>query len=395
MRLRQLVPRSRRRGRQRCLTLLGGLAAALLLAGCGGEENKAAPPALAPVPAFAIGIDERNPHLLAPGDQPAPFDRFRDALVALEPSYVRVLVDWSTIQESAAAPPDFASAEDGCVRGQPPCAPYAGIRDTLRGVAALPARPVILIYGTPEWAASEPEGCERDGVTPWGRMPDREAYRTLVRAIVRMAEDEGIEIAYFSPWNEPNTPTFLNPQRRACTIESRSLAVDRYAELVRIMADEVGLERVLLGETAGIARHTRATGAAEMAAALPSDLVCGAAAWAQHAYVTSPLDEGRDYKAVARRDNAKVIGGVIDALDSHGCDDEVPVWITETGAGGRPGACPAMAAQLRDWRRNPRIKAAFQYSMRDDPIFPVGLADVRLTRLYPAYEAWRTRGASC
>ena len=370
------------------------LAATLLFAACGSNDD-AKKPTLAPIPAFALGINEYNPHLLAPGRQPAPFGRFRDALVALEPSYVRVLVDWSTIQESAGSPPDFDERKDGCSRGQPPCAPYDGIRATLRAAAALPARPVVLIYGTPDWAANEPEGCEREGVTPFGRMPDLGAYRALVRAIVAMADEEDIAISHFSPWNEPNTPIFLNPQRRGCAIESRSLAPARYAQLARVMAEEVGLERMLLGETAGILRHTHATGAAEMAEALPSDLVCGAAAWAQHAYVTSPLDEGRDYKAVRRRDNAELVDGVEAALDSHGCDRAVSLWITETGAGGRPGACAAMAAQLRAWRRDPRIEAAFQYELRDDPLFPTGLADAGLERLHPAYEAWRTRGEHC
>jgi hypothetical protein len=373
---------------------LGGLAALALLAGCGGSDEPKTP-ALPPVPAFAIGIDEKNPHLLAPGGQPAPFARFRDALVALKPSYVRVLVDWSTVQKSADQPPVFTERKDGCARTQPPCAPFDGIRDTLRAVAALPARPVILIYGTPDWAANPPEGCERAGVTPWARMPDLDAYRALVKSIVAMAREDGIEIPYFSPWNEPNSPIFLNPQRNGCTIESRSLAPARYAQLARVMADEVGLDRMLLGEAVGIQRHTGATGAAELAAALPGDLVCGAAAWAQHAYVTSPLDDARDFKAVPLADNAALVAGVERALDAHGCDHQVPVWITETGAGSRPGACEAMAAQLRAWQRDPRIKAAFQYTLRDDPIFPVGLADSGLTRLYPAYEAWRTRGASC
>lgn len=386
-------PASARR-RRPALTCLGGLAALALLAGCGGSDEEE-PVEPAPVPAFAIGIDEKNPHLLAPGEQPAPFDRFRDALAALKPSYVRVLVDWSVVQPSADAPPDFAQDRDGCARAQPPCAPYQGIRDTLRGVAALGARPVILIYGTPDWAARPAEGCEREGVTPYARTPRIEPYRALVRAILDLGRDEEIELPYLSPWNEPNTPIFLNPQRVGCDRESRPLAAVRYAELARALAAEAGLERVLLGETAGILSHTHATGAAEMAAALPGDLVCGAAAWAQHAYVTAPLDEGRDHKPVELEHNAEVVGGVKRALDAHGCDREVPVWITETGAGGRPGACAAMAAQLRAWRDDPRIEAAFQYTLRDDPIFPVGLADAGLTTLYPAYEAWRTRGAGC
>ena len=91
----------------------------MLLAGCGGggssprAESGAAPPS---PPAFAIGIDEKNPHLLAPGPQPAPFARFRDALAALQPVYVRVLVDWSVVQPAAGAPPDWTLARDGCAR---------------------------------------------------------------------------------------------------------------------------------------------------------------------------------------------------------------------------------------------------------------------------------------
>ena len=49
----------------------------------------------------------------------------------------------------------------------------------------------------------------------------------------------------------------------------------------------------------------------------------------------------------------------------------------------------------RTWQADPRIRAAFQYTLRDDPIFPTGLADIALTRLHPAYEAWRTRGREC
>jgi hypothetical protein len=372
---------------------LGGLAAALLLAACGGGGEKRSTPA--PVPRFAIGIDEKNPHLLAPGDQPAPFAKFRDALVALKPSYVRVLVDWSTVQKSAGAPPVFTERKDGCARGAPPCAPYDGIRDTLLAVKALGARPVLLIYGTPDWAARPAEGCERPGVTQYARTPRVAPYRAFVRALLAMARDAGFADPYLSPWNEPNTPTFLNPQRQGCDKGSRPLGAMRYAELAQAAAEEVAPGRLVLGETAGIDAHTHALGAAELAISLPKTLVCGAAVWAQHLYVTAPRDGGARLDAVPRAHNAGVLDAVELALNSHGCDHQVPIWISETGAGGRPGACPAMAAQLRAWRSNPRIEAAFQYTLRDDPIFPVGLADAGLTRLYPAYRAWRSRGRRC
>lgn len=388
MRLRLQLPRRGRRAG------LGGLALAAALAGCGGGDE---PPERAPVPRFAIGIDEKNPALLTPGvEVPPEYERFRTALLALKPTYVRVLVDWSTVQKSADEPPFFSERKDGCSRGNPPCAPFDGIRATLTAVRALGARPIVLIYGTPDWAANGPEGCEREGVTPWARMPDLEAYRGLVRGVLEMADQVGVELEYLSPWNEPNLPIFLNPQRAGCDIGDRALSPVRYAQLVRVAAEEMGgLDRLLLGEASGVGTHTHSVGAGEMARELPDDLVCGTAGWAQHAYVTAPTDNGTRLVPVPLDHNAEVLAEVEAGLDSHGCDHEVPIWITETGAGDRPGACRDMARQLRAWRANPRIRGAFQYTFRDDPIFPTGLADIPLTRLYPAYQAWLSRGQRC
>ena len=38
------------------------------------------------------------------------------------------------------------------------------------------------------------------------------------------------------------------------------------------------------------------------------------------------------------------------------------------------------------------MQAAFQYTFRDDPAFPVGLADVGLTRTWPTYDEWLAWG---
>jgi len=390
VRLRLLVPRRGRRAGQR------GLAAALvLLAGCGGgghaqRRTATTPPPPAPVPRFAIGIDERNPHLYAPGPQPAPFARFRDALVALHPSYVRVQIDWATLQPTASTPPNLALANGGCARDIPPCAPFAGLRDALDGVRRLGATPVLFIYGTPDWAAEPATGCEPADTPPSARMPRLGAYRAFVAALAALAERVGVR-PYWSAWNEPNLPIFLNPQRATCDAGAPTAIATRYARLVRVVAAEAGLDRVLIGEASGIDPHTHATGAAELAAALPKDLVCGAAAWSQHAYVTVPPEHGEPARAVALATSAHIVGGVEGALAARQCGHPVPIWITETGAGDRPGACAAMAAQLAAWRADPEIRAAFQYSFRDDPLFPVGLADAKLTQLRPAYEAWRGR----
>jgi hypothetical protein len=93
---------------------------------------------------------------------------------------------------------------------------------------------------------------------------------------------------------------------------------------------------------------------------------------------------------------------IVAALDAKGCERRHRLWITETGVGGprtgesRPTddatdrrGCEAMDGALRTWARDPRVEAAFQYTFREDPSFPVGLADAGLDRLYRSYGAWR------
>ena len=48
--------------------------------------------------------------------------------------------------------------------------------------------------------------------------------------------------------------------------------------------------------------------------------------------------------------------------------------------------------QLERWSADPRVAAVLQYSFREDPAYPVGLAEPGLGRLYPAYELWLALG---
>src|SRR4029079_15155211 len=103
----------------------------------------------------------------------------------------------------------------------------------------------------------------------------------------------------------------------------------------------------------------------------------------------------------ARRPRPRLFEQLGPPLDQRRCAKDKPIWITETGVGGpdvggdRTGgpaplrrACRALAAALRRWDVDPRVAAAFQYTFRDDPAFPVGLADAGLTRTWPAYDEW-------
>ena len=40
------------------------------------------------------------------------------------------------------------------------------------------------------------------------------------------------------------------------------------------------------------------------------------------------------------------------------------------------------------------MEAAFQYTFRDDPVFPVGLVDAKLTKAWPAYDLFKAWGGA-
>jgi hypothetical protein len=357
-----------------------------------------APPAPPPgTPGLAAGITEPNPHLLAPGEQPAGFPAFRDALVALGPRYLRILVDWRRVQPSASAPPDWSQGADGCLRGAPPCAPYAGIADELRAAKAAGLTPVIVLLATPDWAAvPASDGCESDAAGAAARMPaDLDAYRTLVRSLLALGTALGVDLPYWSPWNEPNHPTFLGPQRDACAADSPARSPAEYAALAQALQGELeaapGDQKLVLGETAAFATpRGNAVSVAEFARALPDALVCSGAVWAQHAYVKVSGELAAD-AANATPGSPELLDELERALDAHGCPTRLPIWITETGTSSTSGAagCAAMADGLARWVADPRVDAAFQYTFREDTAFPVGLADPGLTTLEPSYVAWR------
>ena len=196
-------------------------------------------------------------------------------------------------------------------------------------------------------------------------------------------------LAYLSPWNEPNHPYFISPQRARCSSRSPALSPGVYAQLLaRAMGSELaadgGGHRMILGELAGYTTSgPRDTSIGEFVADLPSDVVCLGAVWSVHAYA----------RRGAAAPPAGPVGALEDALDRRGpCGRRARVWITETGAGashaGDPrtggeadaaAGCRGLALTLARWYADPRVDAVFQYTFREDDLFPVGLADARLT----------------
>jgi len=320
----------------------------------------------------------------------------------MHPALYRLVIYWPAIQPGAGAPADLGAVNGGCLRDKTPCAGYRGVRDQLRALAARQRQGegwegFVVITGTPEWAARPPSGCERSRIAPANRMPRAgalRAYERLVRDILAAAREEGATLRYWAPWNEPNHPYSSSPQRAApCGASQPSVSAGPYVQVAnalrRALRAAPGDQRYVVGEVAVMVRRLPVTTTVnEFLDALPARLLCGARAWTQHTYIG-----GED-----------VLDDVDARLARKGCGD-MPIWMTETGAGAprtataRSGGraaelrgCRSVHRILREWYHDPRITAAVQYTLREDDVFPTGLVTTDLTRAYPALREWQQWG---
>lgn len=395
--------------------------AALWALGCGSAHAPASSSTTTTTPSPprgpAFGITEDNANLLwAPGAQAPPqaagFIAARRELAALHPRYFRLLIDWAELQPSEAAPANLAQPVDGCARGTPPCGSYPGVAGELEAIASQqraahsrgePEPQVVVdVLGTPPWAAMPAHGCEAPGTPPTARAVRADAlpaYRVLIAQLVALGRQKGVALPWWTPWNEPNNPRFLAPQRASCTASGTPLVTDAYAELARAMAAQLSASgtgaHMLLGELGGYLRGSpHRLAADEFVQALPADVLCLSRDWSVHVY--------ESYGRRARAAEGDAVAALERALDARGgCAAGASVWVTEAGAGaprpGRPrassaaeedGSTNALARQLQAWSSDPRVAAVFQYSFREDPAYPVGLIDPSLRRLYRTYSVW-------
>jgi hypothetical protein len=433
VRLRLLLPRRGGGGSLRGLSrgrlaaaavALAAAAAALVLVLRGGGAPAPPPPAPppartpAPTPApataptpldaaapesLAVGITEPNPNFVTPEPRGEPWARWRDALAALRPAVYRLVVDWSALQPDPAAPPDLDHFETGCLRATPPCGAWQGVRAQLRALAERQREggwtALVVLTGTPAWAAAAPGGCERPGTSPRSRPPAPAAlpaYRRLVTDVLAVAAEEGADLRYWSAWNEPNLQYFLSPQRLACDTASPTLAPAPYVAMARALQGALAAapsdQELVLGELSGLTRPSRwGTAVGEFVRRLPRALVCSSPVWSQHAYVGGPDPVDSAARALAR----------------FGCPRRHVVWITETGVGPAPrgfsaargiagevAACRALHDRLERWWRDPRVPLAVQYTLREDDRFRTGLVTTDLTRARPALAEWTAWGGT-
>jgi hypothetical protein len=342
---------------------------------------------------------------VAPGFAP-----WRDRVAALQPRFLRLPIFWNRLQFDQGQPANLQVPGDGCARGVPPCGEFAGLAEQLAAIASQqrarggePAVEVV-IAGVPDWAAQAPSGCERSDAAPFSRPMNAAGvagYKALISQVAQLAAQQGATLRYWSPWNEPNHPTFISPQRSACSRSSPSLAPAVYAQMATAAKEALdavpGDQQLVLGEMAGTTTPSpRRSTVQEMVAALPDDVACSSRIWAQHDYAQVTPDPTKPDPVVALEQ----------ALDQRPCTKGAHIFVTETGVGGNdPGGtrptgdaalraqCRAQDAKLRQWADDPRVDAAFQYTFREDSAYPVGLADAALSRAYPTYDLWLAWGA--
>lgn len=368
-------------------------------------------PAPAPVsplpvagPGLAVGVTEFNPNLVfspAARELPEPWADVRDALGAIRPTFFRLVIDWSSIQPSPDQPANLDVPQAGCSRDVQPCLAWSGVRDQLRALASRQREggweALVVITWTPEWAAAPAGGCERPDTPPRARPPRADAlpaYRQLIADVLAAAAQEGAALRFWSPWNEPNHPGFISPQRAVCDRSAPSTAPAAYAQIAAAMqqalAEAPGDQQMLLGETAGLLESTRrVTSVADFIAGLPRDLVCASPVWTQHAYIggEDPVDAAAT------------------ALAAHGCPQPHTIWITETGVGATPrdlsaadtiadplAGCRALHRRLVRWWNDPRVTVAIQYTVREDDRFPTGLVSSDLSKTRPTLSEWTAWG---
>jgi hypothetical protein len=359
-------------------------------------EPEPSPGARAPAkvkPPLSIGLTESDPRLLVPGGTAS---RAAVKVAALRPAYIRVLVPWERFQPRAAQAPDWDTPPGGCPDTATRCASDLGLRGLLRAIKRRQDadggwKILVVPYFTPPWAASRITGCQRArNRRARAQMPLIGPYREFLRRLNALADTVGVKIDYVTPWNEPNYPAFLQPQRATCNSRSKAIAPLAYAKLARAARHVLRPDQTLvLGSLAGFAGpRTYGAGAAEFIRGLPRDVACIDGPFAQHAYVGERSRHGRapvraNPAAAARYD---LIDEVLAALDAKGCPQVKQLWIAETGTFDH--RCEAMSAALRSWADHDRIDAAFQYTFREAQAFPVGLVSPSLRETYKSYRAW-------
>ena len=222
---------------------------------------------------------------------PGRFAAWRDRLAALRPRYYRLVVDWAAAaarpgsRQLGRSPPTAAcaasrrawptAASATCCAPSPPSSRRRGGFEVL--VSALRRAGLGGPRGRRLRALEHPPRARGRSTTRPRRLPRPHPLAG------RLAREEGVALRWWTPWNEPNGPFFISPQRQGCSTISTALAPGVYTRLARAVHAELeaapGRQGLVVGELAGLQRPRARCAASipEFFDALPDDVVCAAA----------------------------------------------------------------------------------------------------------------------
>ena len=214
--------------------------------------------------------------------------------------------------------------------------------------------------------------------------------------MIALGDEVGVDLRYWSAWNEPNHPFFISPQRATCSTAAKSLAVTRYAELTRnlkrALDDAPGDQEYVLGELAGLDESkTKSTSIREFLRELPT---------LDRVRLDDPLPARLHHRHQPGRRRRQ-------GRRDPRCPKKHVVWMTETGVGAPHAgqdkrttapaerrACRQLHRRLVKWYDDPRVTAAFQYTFREDDVFRTGLVTTALDRAFPVLKEWQAWGGT-
>jgi hypothetical protein len=307
-------------------------------------------------------------------DNPALRQGTFDEIQAFGVHWLRVVLYWREVAPDADARdvPDFDETDPAAY----PAGGWAAYDRLISEAKARDMRVLVTVSGpVPRWATRGGD----DHVT----RPSPTRFRRFMQAV---GTRYGDDVRYWSIWNEPNHPDFLQPQYR----RGRPYSPRLYRRLFQ--EGRRGLERsgnendrVLFGETAPRGNRNVVFPMDFMRTAMCLDSRyrkrrgCGSLdvdGYAHHPYTTSsgPWFRGRA-DDVTIGTLSRLTRGLDRARRARAVRKRVDLYLTEFGTQSTPDRCSGVSeprqsdyrsiAERTAWR-NGRVRAFSQYLMRDD-----------------------------
>ena len=266
-----------------------------------------------------------------------------------------------------------------------PARPARGARRAAEARRLAGARGVA---GTPDVGRrAPPSGCERDETAARSRAAARRParrLRALRRRRARARRRGRARLRYWSPWNEPNHPYSLSPQRDA--VRARAPVARRRA-----------LRRAGERDAAGARRRAGRPGDGARRARRPAESRpyttgdprvhrrrCRRSSSARRRSGRSTATSAASTRSTTSR---RALVEVLLPADARDLDDRDRRrrgghWAASARVRAKQrGTCEQLHRRLVQWYQDKRVTAAFQYTLREDDVFPVGLVTTDLTGL--------------